>query len=133
MLLFRPPLMKFGRPGVRQANMAASSPLADDLPGLADRSSAEWLWVLLPPLPSSGATTVNDLGAYDLAGAAPGVHTQAYRGFVMPLAGDPIVYESTITTDIAAQPEPGTLPPGTGKRLTVSAERYFNMLARAGH
>jgi hypothetical protein len=133
MLLFRPPLQRFGRPGVAPAFFGSTSPLADDQPGLADRASAEWLWTLLPPLPSTGATTVNDQGGYGLAGAAPGVHTQAYRGLVMPLAGAAFVYESSVVTDIAVEPEPGTLPPGVGRQLAILPGRYFEMLARAGH
>ena len=102
MLLFRPPLMRFGRPGVVPANFATGgdepSPLDNDLPSLTDRAQAEWLWVLLPSLPASGTTEVNDLGGYALVDPADGAYTQDYRGLVMPLAGAPEVYESTITT-----------------------------------
>lgn len=133
MLLFRPPLLRFGRPGVKPASFSTPSPLADDQPGLADRASAEWLWVLLPPLPGSGTTTVTDQGAYALTGAAAELHTQAYRGLVMPAAGAPIVYESSVVTDLAEEPDPGTPPPAVGRQLAISPARYFDMLMRAGH
>jgi hypothetical protein len=124
MLLFRPPLMTFGRPGVVPAAFAAPSPLADDQPGIADRASAQWIWTLLTPLPSSGTTTVSDLGAYALTGAATGQHTQAYRGFVMPLAGAPIVYESTVVTGEAIIPAPViasvSVGPVAGRSVTVT-------------
>lgn len=100
MLLFRPPVQKFGRPGVRPAQFAAGSTLEDDQTGLADRANAEFLWALLPPLPT-GTTTVGDDGSHDRTGSDPGVQTQAYRGLVMPLSGDPIVYESSIVSGSA--------------------------------
>lgn len=122
MLLFQPPLMHFGNPGVLPANFAAlgdeASPLVNDLPSLTDRAFAEWLWVLLTPLPGSGTTQVNDFGGYALELPADGVYTQVYRGLVMPLAGAPTVYESTITTTV-----------GTAGPMEVGA--YFRMMLRA--
>lgn len=106
MLLFRPPLQHFGLAGVRPANFAAlgtdPSPLANDLPALGDRANAEWLWVLLSPLPSSGTTEVDDRGGYALVSPADGVYTQDYRGMVMPSTGAPQVYTATITTTVGA-------------------------------
>ncbi len=111
MLLFRPPLQRFGRPGVTPPNFAAAgdapSPLANDMPALADRAQAEWLWVLLSPLPASGTTAVDDSGGYELVGPANGAYTQQYRGLVMPLTGDAIVYDETISINVgtaAVQP-----------------------------
>lgn len=108
MLLFKPPLLKFGRPGVSPAAFAANgdapSPLDNDLPSLADRAQAEWLWVLLSPLPGSGVTQATDTGGYALVDPADGAHTQAYRGLVMPLVGAPVVYEPTITVQVDEPP-----------------------------
>lgn len=118
MLLFRPPLMRFGRPGVVPANFAADgdepSPLDNDLPSLTDRASAEWLWVLLSPLPSSGTTEVNDSGGYALIEPDDGTYTQDYRGLAMPLTGTPEVYEDTITTTV------GETVPGDPPVVTVN-------------
>lgn len=106
MLLFRPPLMKFGLAGVRPANFAAlgtdPSPLSNDLPSLGDRANAEWLWALLPPLPASGTTGVDDRGGYELVAPADGVYAQDYRGLVMPSSGAPQEYTATITTTVGA-------------------------------
>lgn len=79
-----------------------SSPLSNDLPSLTDRASAEWLWVLLTPLPGSGTTLANDLGGYALTGAADGTYTQDYRGLVLALDGSVTVYEAEITVSVGA-------------------------------
>lgn len=105
MLLFRTPVLTFGKRGVKPADFAAlglsASPLANDadLPADADH---EWLWALLSPLPGSGTTQVNDSGGYALTGASDGVYTQAYRGLVMPPTGAVTVYESSITVTVGA-------------------------------
>jgi uncharacterized phiE125 gp8 family phage protein len=124
MLLFRPPLMRFGRAGVRPADFAAlgaePSPLDNDLPGLADRANAEWLWTLLTPLPSSGTTQVDDAGGYALVSPADGTYTQAYRGLVMPSTGSPQVYESTITTTVGVVSYVG-VPAGLSAAASIAA------------
>lgn len=124
MLLFRPPLMRFGRPGVMPANFAAAgdepSPLDNDLPSLTDRAQSEWLWVLLLPLAASGTTEVNDAGGYALVGPADGTYTQAYRGLVMPLAGSPQVYESTITTEVGGGASPIVIATGRADETDVA-------------
>lgn len=112
MLLLRPPLLTFGRPGVKPAGFASAgdfpSPLANDLPALPDRENAEWLWTLLSPLPASGTTLVNDVGAYALVGPAVGTYTQVYRGLVMPASGAAQVYEATINVTVAAALQGGS-------------------------
>lgn len=105
MLLFRPPVLCFGRRGVKPADFAAlgtdPSPLDNDA-DLPTDAGSEWLWTLLTPLPSSGTTDVNDEGGYALTGAADGVYTQDYRGLVMPATGSVVVYESSITVTVGA-------------------------------
>lgn len=106
MLLFCQPRMRFGRAGVLQADLSTAggsvSPLANDLPSLTDRASAQWLWTLLTPLPGGVTTEVRDDGYYGLVSPPDGTYTQDYRGLVMPPTGAVQVYESTITTTVGS-------------------------------
>lgn len=108
MLLFRQPRMRFGRAGVLPDELSTAggsvSPLANDLPGLSGRASAQWLWTLLTPLPAGVTTEVRDDGYYGLVSPPNGVYTQTYRGLVMPASGAVQVYEATITTTVGTGP-----------------------------
>lgn len=90
--------------GITPAQIAAmgdhDSPLLNDIDG--GDESTELLWTLLPPLPASGTTEVDDTGGYALIGAADGVHTQAYRLLAMPATGAPVVGEAVITINVGA-------------------------------
>lgn len=87
--------------GIRPPDFAAlgdaPSPLANDLPALANRADAQWLWVLLPPLVATGTVRPDDKGGLEVIGPADGTWTQQYRSLVMPLSGTPVTEVSTIT------------------------------------
>lgn len=87
--------------GIRPPDFAAlgdaPSPLANDLPALANRADAQWLWVLLPSLLATGTVQTDDRGGFKVDDPADGTWTQQYRSLVMPLTGAPQVEVSTIT------------------------------------
>lgn len=87
--------------GIRPPDFAAlgdaPSPLANDLPALANRDDAQWLWALLPPLMATGTVRPDDQGGFEVDDPADGTWTQQYRSLVMPLTGAAQVEVSTIT------------------------------------
>jgi uncharacterized phiE125 gp8 family phage protein len=87
--------------GIRPPDFAAlgdaPSPLANDLPALANRADAQWLWVLLPSLLATGTVQTDDQGGFEVDDPADGTWTQQYRSLVMPLTGAAQVEVSTIT------------------------------------
>ena len=101
-----------GRLGITPAQISAlgtsPSPLLNDAD--AGDTATEFIWALLPPLPASGTTQVNDQGGYALIGAAPGTWAQAYRLLAMPATGASYVGESTVETIVAVAPAISTQP-----------------------
>lgn len=96
-----------GLHGITPAQIATGgdypSPLANDI-NLPDDATTRLLWVLLPPLPSSGTTQANDFGGYALVGADDGTITQGYRLLWMPATGAPGAGETTITVIVSNIP-----------------------------
>lgn len=120
MLLFRPPLLKFGLAGVLPANFATGgdfdSPLVNDAVS-PDDDNTEFLWALLTPLidgTSGGTTDVDDLGFYGHVGGADGTYLQDYRVLKMPPTGAvPAAEEATITVNIGSGGASLDLDPAT--------------------
>lgn len=108
MLLFRPPLLNFGRAGVRAADIAVGgdedSPLYNDFT-YPDDNEVIALWALLTPLldaTSNGATTVDDQGGYAHVGPDDGSWEQDYRLLWMPPTGATGAADGTITIVVGA-------------------------------
>lgn len=106
MLLFRPPLLKFGRAGVRAADIAVGgdedSPLYNDFT-FPDDNEVEFIWALLTPLldaTSNGTTTVDDEGGYAHVDPDDGTWEQDYRLLWMPPTGSPGAEDGTITITV---------------------------------
>lgn len=78
----------------------AASPLANDID--AGDTSTEFLFVLLPPLATSGTTLVNDAAGYGLVNPANGSYTQNYRVLYMPATGSPGVYQAVIDITVGS-------------------------------
>ncbi|MFZ4286643.1 hypothetical protein [Variovorax sp. HJSM1_2] len=122
MLLLNSPRLLLGPVGATAANLASAGdficPLGNDLPELPGRSTAQALWKLLAPLPSSGTTRANDLGAYNLFKPGDGTYVQWYRGyFVQPALST--VYSESITNKVGAGGD--TASPEMVGVITVSA------------
>lgn len=118
-----------GRLGITPAQISAlgtsPSPLLNDVD--AGDTATEFIWALLPPLPASGTTQVNDQGGYALIGAAPGTWAQAYRLLAMPATGASYVGESTVETIVAVAPAISTQP--VAQTVVDGAVASFSVVA----
>lgn len=120
MLLFRPPLLKFGTAGVLPANFATGgdfdSPLLNDA-DLPDDANTEFLWALLTPLidaTSNGTTDCDDTGFYSHVGADDGTYVQDYRLLAMPPTGTvPAAQDTTYTLTVGSSGLSINATPGT--------------------
>lgn len=120
MLLFRPPLLKFGTAGVLPANFATGgdfdSPLLNDA-DLPDDANTEFLWALLTPLidaTSNGTSDADDLGSFSHVGADDGTYVQGYRLLTMPPTGTvPVAEDTTFTLTVGSSGLSISATPGT--------------------
>lgn len=112
-----------GSPGWLPADIPTGpppSPLANDFTLPAD-AGVDFIWWLTSPLATSGLTLTTDQGAYNLIGAANGVHTQGYGILFMPPTGAPSIEYGTITTTVGAAPPSPPLVTQQPSAQSVSA------------